>query len=394
MDAADEPFIDFKAAAQATFTKLQRAFAGDDNCWQLGHSFDTVMDYFATVSMVEAAAFGKIALERYGATYGPWWDDRAWWGIAGLKASAHKEWFGEQVADFRQIAADCWKAMDGNAPFVWERRPKPDGKDYFGSLEPRFTPGGVWNSNWTPNLNNCESEPQPCDPIKSCDGWLCGFQNTVTNALYLVFATRLFLAYREPPYGVAANTEYAFLKEWFDVTPAGDALLNFLPSGGAVVRERVSSYRSGQPVMGYQQNMAWAGDQGIVVGGLVDRMLMFGKNSPEYSGLLSKAEKIAAGTKTYLAPNEILNPWTPGESAPGDDDDDYRTGNAVYMRYLRYAYQNNDDLRAYFRSERSGYPDFILANAKYVLANPSTADDMVGLTNDLATLVAAICMLA
>jgi hypothetical protein len=61
------------------------------------------------------------------------------------------------------------------------------------------------------------------------------------------------------------------------------------------------------------------------------------------------------------------------------------------MRYLLYAYSHNGDLKAYLRSPQSGYVDFVRANANYVLANPS--EGMVGLTNDLATLVAAIAML-
>ena len=387
----DTELEDFKAAARTTFTKLKTVFAANDNYWRLGNSFDTVLNYFAWVPPNDTQAFGQTALERYKATSGPWWDDQGWWGIAGLRASQRSDWFGVQTAAaFKAIAVDCWTRMYDNAPYVWERRPKPGGNDKFGPLEPRF-PNGVWNSNWIPNLGDCDATPKPCDPIDSCDECVCGFQNTVTNALYLVFATRLYLASRQPSYAEAANHEYAFLKQWFDVIPPENALLNRLIAGVTVVRERVSIYLSGQAVQGYRQDMAWAGDQGLILGGLVGRMLMVGRDSPEYPVLRATAQEILAGSRVYLTRSGIMQSWTPCEHPP--DPEDYETGTGVFMRYLLYAYLNSDDLKAYLRGPQSGYLSFVRTNANHVLANPSPDTDMVGLTNELATLVAAVAML-
>lgn len=381
------PLTDFKTAAQGTFANLAKVF--DGVYWRLGNTFDTTLDYFANVSSDEAAAFGQLALSRYKPPPGAWWDDYGWWGVAALRAFQQEHWFGGRIVQFKQIASDCWTAMDDNAPYVWDRRPKPGGTDYFASLEPRFV-GGVWNSNWSQNTDNCQTDS--CDPIKPCKGGLCGFQNTVTNGLYWTLAARLFTVFKQPPQLAAAAREHTFLKQWFDLTPSDDALLNSFGSGLAVVRERVSTYSSGGPVAGYQSDMAWAGDQGVILGGLVDMMLVLGKSSPQYPELLATAKAILAGSKTYLAQDGILQPWTPGMSPPGGDSDDYNTGVAAFYRYVLYAFQNNIDLTTYLMSPTSGYLEFVRDNAQHVVDNPSPTDDLTGLTNDLARLVAAVAM--
>ena len=169
----------------------------------------------------------------------------------------------------------------------------------------------------------------------------------------------------------------------------------------AVVRERVSSFLSGEmdrPGEGYRSDLAWTGDQGLILGGLVDRMRIVPSGSAEYEALLGIARQILAGTMDYLVDTEpdkrgILLPWRPGD-APGGDDPDYRTGIGVFMRYLLYAYQNNTDLKSDLRQENAQV--FVRANAEYVVHNsdrPQSEDRVVNLTNNLATLVAAVGML-
>ena len=65
------------------------------------------------------------------------------------------------------------------------------------------------------------------------------------------------------------------------------------------------------------------------------------------------------------------------------------------MRTLLYAYRANPDLKTFFK--QAGYLDIVRANAEKALEPPDVgADDdmaMIVLTNNLATLTAAVVML-
>lgn len=375
---------DFKKAAHDTFEGLKALFQ-NPACnvnWRLGHSFDTIVDYLVSAPH-DAPGFGKIALDKYKSIRNDWYDDYGWWSIATLKAGQHQELFSDFYYEFQSIAHKCWESID-KASGVWTRADKSK----FAALQPLFD-GGVWNSDWDPNGS--------CSPLKP-DDTLCGYQNTVTNGLYLVSSTRLFEFLKQDAYGKAAEREYQFLKAWFYLASVdSDPLLNYYDRDDpdkAVVRERVTRYASsGTKMYSYRPTLAWAGDQGLILGGLVDRMLIV-KDSRDRQEMLRFAKAILAGVREYLTVDGILLPWWP-DPAPGGDRDDYRTGTGVFMRYLLYAYQRNADLKTYLQQN---YQDFVRENAEHVIQSPSskTGDPnkiMITLTNDLATLVAAIGIL-
>jgi hypothetical protein len=384
----------FTENAQQVFTQLKDIFAGKKplpplppyvNYWRLGHSFDTIIDYLAT-SPDEAKGFGQIAIEAYNrSTDSAWWyDDFGWWGIASLKAMQHPKLFPNSK-EFQQICDHCWTVMYDNAPKVWTHNKNNPG---FSLRKPRFE-DGVWNADWT--------KPRPgkttgnmCKPGDT----LCGIQNTVTNSLYLVLATRLYLEYpQDQRYVDASRKEFKFLSDWFQVSDPDQAL--WMPvEQGAVIRERAATFAeiNGKfaPVPGYNSKVAWSGDQGIVLGGLVDRMRLVGKNDPPtYNAYLNRAKAIVAGVKSQATKlgGGTLGPWV--TSVDGGDPEDYATGPGVYWRYLQYAYQNNDDLKEYFRA--SGQTEFVSKNAEHPKRAPDS-DDLSDLTNRLAALVAAIVM--
>ncbi len=56
-------------------------------------------------------------------------------------------------------------------------------------------------------------------------------------------------------------------------------------------------------VCGYQSELAWAGDQGIILGGLVDRLNLIGPNNPNYQGILQLAKDIASGVMSKSKSN-------------------------------------------------------------------------------------------
>ena len=116
--------------------------------------------------------------------------------------------------------------------------------------------------------------------------------------------------------------------------------------------------------------------------------------------MLSVIRQILAGIPDYLAVDGQLLPWWPDPSPgfssqkPAGDPADYRTGIAVFMRYLLAVYLlNNADLKAAL----APYRDFAVANARHVLRYPSVMDrnvdaSMSALTNDLAVLTAVIAL--
>lgn len=394
------PIDDYRAAAKQRFGILKGNFPLSANFWRLGYSFDTIVDYLTT-SPADATGFGQIALDRYTQSSGtwaphPWYDDFGWWGIAGLKASQQPDLFGDLTEQFKAVALACWYGMDSKAPYVWDRADQQQ----FRAMQPRFE-GGVWNSDW--HDDETEDCSRRCNPLRPCDG-LCGFQNTVTNGLYLVLAARLVLYLpRTPDYLSQAKREYEFLKTWFRA-PQVDPLLKHIALDKAVVRERVTAYCSGEKPWAYDEAMAWAGDQGLILGGLVDSMSIVKKPSSDYDEMRDTAMVILTGTTDYLVDKTsgLLQPWTPGMGPPGGDTWDYLTGIGVFMRYLLYAYQHNPELKAKLRSP--DYQKFIRTNADHVLRGRVPGEDlgdeplvdrvMIHATNDLATLLAGIVMLA
>jgi hypothetical protein len=389
------------------FQGLADAYGSFDDYWELGHSFDTIVDYFVNVSpdAANAAGFAQTVLERYQAsqTNACWYDDYGWWGIATLKASQQQTLFGNAASAFSKICFDkdnprcCWTVMDANAPNVWQTN---QNDPRFAVLKPRFD-GGIWNADWTRPDECGDVGPAPGIPPNCSSNEqgknLRGIQNTVTNCLYLVLAARLFLATLNKDYEAAARREWTFLENWWgqDVTEPAHKLLNKVGPGQFVARERVSTYAG--PgfwiVCGYQPELAWAGDQGLFLGGLVDRMLIVGRDSPAYAGLLDLAKAIALGVKSQIDAHHggILAAWV--TETDGGDPGDYNTGIAVYMRYLLYAYQAKDSSGRYLLRDdlkNMGYVDFVCKNAANVMKNYKNHSSVVDLTNDLATLVAAI----
>jgi hypothetical protein len=148
---------DFRAAAKQTYALLKPAFAAEERkyYWRLGHSFDTVIDYFATVApdTHEADTFAELANEKYKAGGGYWYDDFAWWAIASLKAARRGNLFPRNWTLFAKIPLDLWQEIDSNAPYGWAKADQAK----FAAYEPLFD-GGVWNAilmDATPSSDCC-----------------------------------------------------------------------------------------------------------------------------------------------------------------------------------------------------------------------------------------------
>ncbi len=83
----------------------------------------------------------------------------------------------------------------------------------------------------------------------------------------------------------------------------------------------------------YRPSLAWAGDQGLIVGGLIDRTILEPK---AYAETVPLARTILRGSRdTSSIPAASSSPGSErdGLGAPGGDVDDYMTGPGVFMRY-------------------------------------------------------------
>ncbi|MBW1861365.1 MAG: hypothetical protein JRJ02_03205 [Deltaproteobacteria bacterium] len=469
--------VDYRKAAEQEYQKLLDAwlYKGDAHTlmWYQGNALDTLIDYIAiTQDPKKGSDLGENIIELWPdrKKQGAWWDDFGWWGIAFLNAARNYSILGQSDAtEYNQYAAYCLQDRMDMATQVWAMANEPPCIPCINNppanwyrFEPRFT-GGVWNTAFaglTPgkqdfcNPNKTDPPPDPYIPIGTPGDYcsiLTPMQNTVTNGLYLVLNTRYYL--QNPQIRETRRDQtlaiYGWFKNWMDVedkevslcpvnkekpTPLNKIKPSLLNSETSLVRERVGTYiqdTTQSPscftgVKWYEQDLSWAGDQGIVLGGLVD--ILNSNLTEDDKWLLEKARGILDGVKDHmtrgmsgsthdnLAP-EVLRPWTkfdgwgpddgkdptfvsPGGFGFGDPDyprtgdpeydevcscDQWKTeppcpseppkvaldpttnyiaGPGIFMRYLLYAYKNNKDLRDHIRSNE--YLTFLKANADAV----------------------------
>lgn len=453
---ADEYF----SYLESTFgnVSVERCGTGDlpPGCiyWQMGNAFDTVLDYLRRKNdPALAQQFAEVALTEYDIAAAPqnnggiacWYDDFGWW-VAGLQRAIDDSvlpglWSQDQQWRLSGIARDNWYSIEtGNEVWnmcQWSEECLNDfgGSGQNVSLQPLFD-GGVWNYFWAKKTyeqaNVCNT---PCDPTLDPNKdtkfrGLCGRQNTVTNGLYLIAATRRLkpsVPEREsdpqsPYYFQATQREATFLHNWFNVQQPVPSLRMPLNGGGVVIRERASVYHDGHQDPGFVPDLAWLGDQGLILGGAVDFVASL-PNDPKAPEMLKLAEDITDGVLHYFVATvtvngttaEIFLPWShsenptgtsPAGEAPGFGDSwDHNTGVGVYMRYLLHAYNTNAQLRAHLQI--SGYPALVKNYAEFLLKNSAfvtyTCFDAMGApggncsaeawqTNGLASIEAAIQM--
>src|SRR5208283_5528019 len=241
--------------------------------WQLGSAFDTVLDYLRRRNdPALAQQFAEVALKNYDITAAPqnnggiacWYDDFGWW-VAGLQRAIDDSalpglWSQAQLVRLSTIARDNWYSIETGSEVwnmcQWSQDCLKDfgGSDQNVSLQPLFD-GGVWNYFWAKEAHaQADVCNTPCDPTlapgddKRFNG-LCGRQNTVTNGLHLVAATRRLKPPepdtkkpnpQSPYYLQATQREAGFLQNWFNVEQPELSLRKQLNGGGVVIRERVS----------------------------------------------------------------------------------------------------------------------------------------------------------
>jgi hypothetical protein len=406
---------------------IPRVFRGSTNYWMAGNVFDTVLDYMLLAmanNMITRQELDSVlayvsknydrSRQSYNANYkyyindngsrrgdisnapdsatGSMYDDYAWWGIASAKAyiPAYRTIFQNYTRQFDAIAMSCWNVVENGikvdsrpaqfgAPNVWANCDQQK----FAAVEPRIT-GGVWQCDINDKNN-------PLDPNTS----LGPFQDTVENGLYLVLALRMNNALNT---SAQIDREYKFLTTWcFDnKIDAYQRLFYYFPNNsGGLVLERVSTYKNGQavqPQWWHELKTSWCGDQGMMLGAMVD----FRKNNPDESaGRL--IEGIMQGVPGKMQLNSILMPWYPLTNNPleGTDKADYASGVGVYMRYLLYAYKNSPTVKGWVDSNKYRIKEMILHNADICVKDnfPEYGNGIFDLFNRLSILITAATIL-
>jgi hypothetical protein len=356
-----------------TFYTAIRSFWNWGGYWKAGNIFDTMTDYLQ-VSGDNPDGIAKIAYDYFWTLPGAcWYDDYAWWGIAGSKAfdATYDHIFDVSKSDFQDVAKETWRFMKG-APNVWKTCNKADFNQYYSENDPknrwavpRFD-GGVWQYDMfkdtrfpAPALPIPEfSSNNPSDPCSPDPTLTLGpFQNTVVNTLYLLLAGTLqwrnvvFLDHHVPPKpdpdldpGKAVEREYNFLQAWFHEADQQSLLWTF--GNNYLVRERASTYAQPDgssdypPVRAYYPDAAWCGDQGLLMAGLE---VYYNKLHQDPQSAYGSALSLIGGVREKLTTNGIVQYLT----APDEfkklvgDFDDYMCGPGVFMRNLLRVFNSN-----------------------------------------------------
>jgi hypothetical protein len=359
--------------------------------WRIGNTFDTMMDYIATIYPNTADQLVQAVVAQYelgltkidGGIDGAWFDDFGWWSAATLRAL---RWFGSRPQPKLQVIFDqCWPRYMANAPFVWERR----GSSKFDKYRPAVD-GGVWNAYWDGTPPQWKG-PKNGNPS---DGHLIGIQNTVTNALYLMTAHRA--GRTDPNSRKAAESEQKFLFTWFE--EAEDPLWWKIDANSGLVLERVGHFANGvkapfspgpcpAPCKGFHTDWAWSGDQGLILGCLVD---IINATAPNFRGpLITRARELIAGVGKNMTDKGVVQPWTASGCVPDCDMGDYGTGPGVYWRNILYAWNNAPDLQPDFK--HANFRTILKASADAVVNAPTdpTKVPFDTLSNQLSVLLAA-----
>lgn len=361
---------------QAIYQNLKTNWQSNNNSWKVANSFDTMLDYLRYLydtnnpnAQAESAWVLGQAQEKWSSAQGSlcWYDDHGWWGISCGKAfdPDYQAVFANagSVQDFRELAVDRWKVMNSGkddnchlgGPNVWDNRcccggtKKPtvcfdDPNDKNNWAKPLF-PGGVWQYDMFK-----EGRPQVhCDenPMNPFETQLGPFQNTVMNGLYFVLAQQM-AAYKksnpnDPLFSglnleAAIASEYGFLDQWFKYPDKDNGLLCVLSDNTAMVRERAGVYAkladgSYPSVNGFDSEQGWAGDQGLMLGGLC----LYALTQPNGNDARTYANWLAAGMSDpnglfWDTAADYIQPCTP--TWLPNDMPDYISGVGVFFRYL------------------------------------------------------------
>jgi hypothetical protein len=386
--------------------KIHDLWKTSGNVWRNGCAMDTILDYF-TVCKINPATYGDIAVNSLDPTKGGnWWDDFGWVGLAAIRAAEQDLWPQQYRDRFLKIAINSWAYMYGpgwsktntaiypftgadlpgwekfetthktnrGAPNVWKDidqtwTNKPISEADKMERQPRYSPGGIWNS----PLENA-NQPELTLSYQGDGSYVNPIQNTVTNAVFTILSLRIYQAGKNGLFSNIFNEsgldvdsclqawkdQIGWFDQWILQTTAPDESMKLSLDTGCLIRERASTFHEwkGQQYWdgSYRKDWIWTGDQGLLIGALRE-----GKAAGYMkSNLLDLYPQIVEGVfkygykpRTYnkTIKGNFLLPWIVvgsqnpySEGALAGDANDYQTGTGIFMRYLLQAYKAEPSL--------------------------------------------------
>lgn len=365
--------------AQVHYDALRPYFTGDlpFQYWPCGCVLNSMIDFLwlATQAGVVPAADARTFLNAAANDYlqnqrqGDWYDDWCWWGIATAKAFAprYRALFDVDltlIQNFSLICTQTYRFMQSGTP---PYSPINDGADFTGTrnaydhvvemaktnpaweqlrkdVEPMWNVG-CWQGPMTPSG---EFDPR--------SNTLGSFQDSVMNGLAYVFVQRTLGQTGSDglPLGTAADVDAmaTFYRNWMGPeVDAGDRIYNAVADDRGLFRERIGRYRNGTPLPAYHPDLAWGGDQGLMLSALAQRY--HGQTGTEQAETLSLIHCVVRGVMTtglgaVADRQRVILPWCSVGAAPADqpgsapgygktaggDNGDYFSGTGIFMRGL------------------------------------------------------------
>lgn len=385
------PQVELKNHADKKYHALIKSFATipyrEEAFWQIGMALDAMIDYCSTKNQ-DCAVLGEIALETFNlksdGTKQWWWDDFGWWGWAFVRLYEETD-----KPEYLDAAKKCFNNM------MPAKSAYKMCKEYFKFAEiPRFE-NGCYNTSLSITAKELE-----------------GIQNTVTNAQFLRLALALFgQAYQGytgksqeettsiKTYWNEAMLQYQWFVNWFK---NGLMSTSGIANDHILIKERVSTYRIGEPARGDYANRFWIGDQGLMMTIFTNLLTLHEQLSQENplaldirslnQDLLKKyALSISKGVKKHLVnPEGILCVFKKDEKDlfPFNDEADYLTGPGVYLTSMIHCAEHNDELQAKFKA--AGYHLIIQKNAAAAMSNTTTCINEISSFNRTANELAAL----
>jgi hypothetical protein len=320
-----------------------------DDFWTRGNTFDALLHVYKSAkerwrgdprvskmdTLLRAVAIENIDYlgSRINADY--WADDYGWWGIAALSARDYFKGRAEPelAAKYLKLARQCWDSMQ---------------KGYDKSPAAKPVPYGCGNSN----------------------GSRTGTKNTVTNATLFLLSQRLYQIMTPDPVAVPylqmAYRQYNWFNNWFNL-PGNDYFKTFqvqLPPKGLVQERPIAppDYEQQYMVPQWEPGWVWTGDQGLLLGGLIEFLSIAGSSADaaEFSEMLRETDADAEALVTDLRQQISLIMYgvsgllvgadnvlreAPFNSSFNDDPKDYVCGRGVLFRYIS---EHHDYLGTFF----------------------------------------------
>jgi hypothetical protein len=361
--------IDYLQEAFTHYQLLEPKFSTNDGYWMLGCILDSMIDFLDVAGEQGVVSYtdGRRFLQTVATTYidnqkqGNWYDDWAWWGNSTGKifVSQYDKLFGNDEKlrnDFLTICTDTFNFIKtGTAPYT------PMAPCFVGTFNAYYyvktmaslsNPEEGWSDLVTENAPvwnlGCWQAPMTPTSHNPNTTSLGPFQDSVINGLFYILSQRTLGHELGTQRDVDVMTE--FYRSWMGMStpslaPDKQVYNRITPTAG-LFRERVSMYKNGKPLNGYDANLAWTGDQGLMLSALTQ--LHATQEGAQQQATLNLIASTINGVCTYALGTidanhaDVIMPWChvgktqfeqPGQ-APGGDTGDYYSGTGIFMRGL------------------------------------------------------------